>query len=156
MSRNSDLGAPSLERCPPASGGGSTNSISHLETSSSLQNTANDITLHLFVWLESFQKIAYALTTSHATISATEGPEAVYLIKSGLRNLNGDKTSKLTVSGAQKKLLDDAKKSKRGRESDEEEEESDEDEGRPGKKGKQQVEEDDDGTHILIYFWIFG
>lgn len=95
------------------------------------------------------QRIAYAKSTSHATVALHEGPEAVYAIKLGLRELDGTAThaSKLTVSGAQKKLLDEKRKEKRGREDEdeEEEEEDDEDEERPEKKkGKQQQEEDED------------
>lgn len=94
-------------------------------------------------------RIAYAKSTSHATVALHEGPEAVYAIKLGLRELDGTAThaSKLTVSGAQKKLLDEKRKEKRGREDEdeEEEEEDDEDEERPEKKkGKQQEEEEDD------------
>ncbi|GAA5892993.1 U1A/U2B"/SNF family RNA-binding protein [Sporobolomyces salmoneus] len=95
-------------------------------------------------------RIAYAKSTSHATVELHEGPEAVYAIKLGLRELDGTpKTngSKLTVSGAQKRLIDEKRKEKRGREDEEEEEEEDEDEegDRPEKKkGRQEEEEDDD------------
>ncbi|GAA5879594.1 hypothetical protein JCM5296_003038 [Sporobolomyces johnsonii] len=93
-------------------------------------------------------RIAYAHSTSHATIALTEGPEAVYAIKLGLRQANGDagKGSKLTVSGAQKKLIDERRQEKRGREDEEEEEEeSDEEEGQPEKKkGRQEEERDED------------
>lgn len=107
------------------------------------------------------QRITYALSTSHATIAQSEGPEAVYAIKLGLRTAAEKKAagqSKLTVSGAQKKAIDEAK-GKRAREEREaggaagEEEESDEEEneeegeGRERKKGKiaqeeEEVEED--------------
>ncbi|PRQ75035.1 hypothetical protein AAT19DRAFT_14057 [Rhodotorula toruloides] len=91
-------------------------------------------------------RISYAKGTSYATIAQTEGPEAVYAIKLGLRDANeeaGNK-SRLTVSGAQKKLIDDRRKEKRGREDEEEEEEEeDEDEEPQAKKSKQAEEEDD-------------
>ncbi|GAA5882145.1 hypothetical protein JCM16303_005629, partial [Sporobolomyces ruberrimus] len=96
-------------------------------------------------------RIGYAKSTSHATVALHEGPEAVYAIKLGLRELDGTPKgqSKLTVSGAQKKLIDEKRKEKRGRDDDDEEEEEDSDEdeegGRPEKKkGRQNEEEDDD------------
>ncbi|GAA5937295.1 U1A/U2B"/SNF family RNA-binding protein [Sporobolomyces koalae] len=96
-------------------------------------------------------RIAYAKSTSHATVELHEGPEAVYAIKLGLRELDGTpkQGSKLTVSGAQKRLIDDKRKEKRGRDEDDEEEEEDEDEegdqdGQPDKKKGKQTEEDDD------------
>lgn len=99
------------------------------------------------------QRIGYAKSTSHATVALHEGPEAVYAIKLGLRELDGTPKgqSKLTVSGAQKKLIDEKRKEKRGRDDDDEEEEEDSDEdeegGRPEKKkGRQNEDEDDDGT----------
>lgn len=100
------------------------------------------------------QRIAYAKSTSHATVQLHEGPEAVYAIKLGLRELDGTpKTngSKLTVSGAQKKLIDEKRKEKRARDSDDEEEEDDEDEddndARPEKKkGRQDQDDQDDGS----------
>lgn len=92
------------------------------------------------------QRISYAKGTSYATIAQTEGPEAVYAIKLGLRDANEEarNKSRLTVSGAQKKLIDDRRKEKRGREDEEEEEEEeeDEDEGPQAKKSKQADEED--------------
>lgn len=96
--------------------------------------------------LSSLQRISYAKGTSYATIAQTEGPQAVYAIKLGLRDANeeaGNK-SRLTVSGAQKKLIDDRRKEKRGREDEEEEEEEeeDEDEEPQAKKSKQAEEED--------------
>lgn len=101
--------------------------------------------------LSSLQRISYAKGTSYATIAQTEGPEAVYAIKLGLRDANeeaGNK-SRLTVSGAQKKLIDDRRKEKRGREDEEEEEEEeDEDEEPQAKKSKQAEEED--GAHPFI------
>ncbi|GAA5963210.1 hypothetical protein JCM3765_005756 [Sporobolomyces pararoseus] len=100
-------------------------------------------------------RIGYAKSTSHATVQLHEGPEAVYAIKLGLRELDGtpkNNLSKLTVSGAQKRLIDEKRKEKRGREEDEEEEEEEEDEdedgqgqGRPEKKkGRQEQDESDD------------
>ncbi|GAA5841285.1 hypothetical protein JCM9279_000604 [Rhodotorula babjevae] len=98
-------------------------------------------------------RISYAKTTSHATVGQTEGPEAVYAIKLGLRDVdgttaNGNK-SKLTVSGAQKKLSDD-RREKRARDNDEEEEEessSDEDGPAERKKGRQ---DEDDGDEAMM------
>ncbi|GAA5902243.1 hypothetical protein JCM6882_000483 [Rhodosporidiobolus microsporus] len=94
-------------------------------------------------------RISYAKSTSYATIAHTEGPEAVYAIKLGLRDADSSaangKGSKLTVSGAQRKLIDD-RREKRGREDgaeeEEEEEEDEEEETRPEKKARQ--DEDDD------------
>ncbi|GAA5865479.1 hypothetical protein JCM3774_005653 [Rhodotorula dairenensis] len=96
-------------------------------------------------------RISYAKSTSHATIAQTEGPEAVYAIKLGLRDADdAGKKSKMTVSAAQKKLSDDRRKEKRGREDEgEEEEEEDEDEdaeaeGPQKKKSRQDGEDEDD------------
>ncbi|GAA6004710.1 hypothetical protein JCM11491_002203 [Sporobolomyces phaffii] len=94
-------------------------------------------------------RIGYAKSTSHATVELHEGPEAVYAIKLGLRELHGTPkaAAKLTVSGAQKKLIDEKRKEKRTRDDDddeEEEEEEDDDEERPDKKKKQSAEDDDD------------
>ncbi|KPV77421.1 uncharacterized protein RHOBADRAFT_41413 [Rhodotorula graminis WP1] len=98
-------------------------------------------------------RISYAKSTSHATVGQTEGPEAVYAIKLGLRDVdgntaNGNKT-KLTVSGAQKKLSDD-RREKRARDNEEEEEEdesSDEDGPAERKKGRQ---DEDDGDEAMM------
>ncbi|KAI5479245.1 U1 small nuclear ribonucleoprotein A [Pseudohyphozyma bogoriensis] len=84
-------------------------------------------------------KISYAKSTSHATIALTQGPEAVYAIKAGLVS---DKGAKLTVSGAQKKLIEDGREKKRGREDEEEEEDSDEEGGPEKKKGKEDADSD--------------
>ncbi|GAA5889710.1 hypothetical protein JCM8208_001107 [Rhodotorula glutinis] len=98
-------------------------------------------------------RISYAKTTSHATVGQTEGPEAVYAIKLGLRDVDGNTAngnkSKLTVSGAQKKLSDD-RREKRARDNDEEEEEdesSDEDGPAERKKGRQ---DEDDGDEAMM------
>ncbi|BGP39093.1 hypothetical protein JCM10450v2_003045 [Rhodotorula kratochvilovae] len=94
-------------------------------------------------------RISYAKTTSHATVGQTEGPEAVYAIKLGLREVDdsaaGAGKSKLTVSGAQKKLIDD-RREKRARDNgaEEEEEESSDEDGPERKKGRQEEEDDDD------------
>ncbi|KAL8290098.1 hypothetical protein RQP46_003037 [Phenoliferia psychrophenolica] len=91
-------------------------------------------------------KISYSKTKSHATTGLEEGPEAVYAIKAGLRTAAekaASGTSRLTVSGAQKKLIDEAKKAKRGRESDEEEEDEDDEDG-PGEKKKDKKDDGDD------------
>ncbi|GAA5955520.1 hypothetical protein JCM8115_006778 [Rhodotorula mucilaginosa] len=97
-------------------------------------------------------RISYAKSTSYATIAQTEGPEAVYAIKLGLRDADdAGKKSKMTVSAAQKKLADDRRKEKRGREDEgeeeEEEDEEDEADGGPQKKksrqdGEEQEEDD--------------
>lgn len=98
------------------------------------------------------QRIAYAKATSHATIAQTEGPEAVYAIKLGLRDADdAGKKSKLTVSAAQKKLADDRREAKRGRQNgngaeEEEEEEDEDDEEGPQKKKSRQDGEDEDGA----------
>ncbi|GAA6062432.1 hypothetical protein JCM10212_003306 [Sporobolomyces blumeae] len=96
-------------------------------------------------------RVAYAKSTSHATVAAHEGPEAVYAIKLGLRSADGQPTGpgqKLVVSGAQKRLADEKRKEKRGRESDEEEEEEEDDEDdedkQPEKKKGRQEENDDE------------
>ncbi|KAM0788771.1 hypothetical protein ACM66B_002861 [Microbotryomycetes sp. NB124-2] len=99
-------------------------------------------------------RIVYAKSTSYATVAATEGQEAVYQIKLGLRSVDGKKLdgkSKMTVSGAQQKLIEQAKKAKRARDEDEDEEEEDEDDsdaegaGAPNKKkGKTAAADDDD------------
>lgn len=104
------------------------------------------------------QRISYAKTTSHATVGQTEGPEAVYAIKLGLRDVDGNSAnkSKLTVSGAQKKLSDD-RREKRARDNDEEEEEeesSDEDGPAERKKGRQD-EDDGDGASALSSSLLF-
>ncbi|GAA5823682.1 hypothetical protein JCM11251_000723 [Rhodosporidiobolus azoricus] len=98
-------------------------------------------------------RISYAKSTSYATISHTEGPEAVYAIKLGLRDADpssaNGKGSKLTVSGAQKKLIDARREAKRGRDEngeeveEEEEEEDEEEEARPEKKARQEEDDDD-------------
>lgn len=97
------------------------------------------------------QRISYAKSTSHATVAQTEGPEAVYAIKLGLRDADGADAgtkSRLTVSGAQKKLIDQRRQEKRGREDEEEEEEEDSDDEPERKKGRQeeQAQDDDDGA----------
>ena len=104
-------------------------------------------TLTLSLPLSRTQRISYAKSTSHATVGQTEGPEAVYAIKLGLRDVDGAKAngSKLTVSGAQKKLSDD-KREKRARDNEEEEEEEDSDEDGPERKKGRQEEEDGDGA----------
>lgn len=87
------------------------------------------------------QRISYTKSVSHATISYNEGPEAVYAIKAGLRTAAekaAARTSKLTVSGAQKKQMDEGKTAKRGREDEEEDDEDSEEEGPEKKKGKEQ------------------
>ncbi|KAK4704091.1 hypothetical protein P7C70_g2122, partial [Phenoliferia sp. Uapishka_3] len=91
-------------------------------------------------------KITYAKSKSHATVGLEEGPEAVYAIKAGLRTAAEKAAggSRLTVSGAQKKLLDEAKKAKRGREDEEEEEDSEEEDGPEKKKDKKEMERDED------------
>lgn len=107
----------------------------------------------------STQRISYAKSTSHATIAQTEGPEAVYAIKLGLRDAeDAGKKSKMTVSAAQKKLANDRRKEKRGRDDEEgdeeEEEEDDEDEDAeaegPQKKKIRQDGEDEDGALSLL------
>lgn len=105
------------------------------------------------------QRISYAKATSYATIAQTEGPEAVYAIKLGLRDADdAGKKSKMTVSAAQKKLADDRRKEKRGREDEgEEEEEEDEDDEEDGgpqkKKSRQDGEEQEDGE--LLDFSLY-
>ncbi|GAA6041872.1 hypothetical protein JCM8097_004520 [Rhodosporidiobolus ruineniae] len=98
-------------------------------------------------------RISYAKGTSYATVEHTEGPEAVYAIKLGLREADPNSSSstskggKLTVSGAQKKLIDERRKEKRGREEEdgeEEEEEEEEDEEEAGPERKKTRQEDDD------------
>ncbi|GAA5855720.1 hypothetical protein JCM8547_001657 [Rhodosporidiobolus lusitaniae] len=98
-------------------------------------------------------RISYAKGTSYATVAHTEGPEAVYAIKLGLRDAEeaAQKGGKLTVSAAQRKLIAD-RKEKRAREDggEEEEEEEEEEEGEEGPEKKksrtaeQEAEEDDD------------
>ncbi|KAK4055691.1 hypothetical protein OIV83_000237 [Microbotryomycetes sp. JL201] len=98
-------------------------------------------------------RITYAKSTSYATVAATEGQEAVYQIKLGLRTVDGKKLdgsrSKMTVSGAQQKLIEQAKKAKRAREEEDDEEEEDEDEsdqegaGPNKKKGKIAADDDE-------------
>lgn len=121
-----------------------------------LERHATTMLSSLFV-----QRISFAKSTSHATIAAQEGPEAVYAIKLGLQTAADKKKSglqsKLTVSNAQRKQIDQANKAKRSRpgqgdddDDDEEEEEGDDEEegdasGEPSrKKGKKNVESDDD------------
>ncbi|GAA5975198.1 hypothetical protein JCM11641_004390 [Rhodosporidiobolus odoratus] len=103
-------------------------------------------------------RISYARSTSHATIAHTEGPEAVYAIKLGLRDAESNGTAtgggRLTVSKAQKTAAEE--RGKRAREEagefeaeeEEEEEEDDEDEeGRERKKrreGEKEVQEEED------------
>ncbi|GAA6046434.1 hypothetical protein JCM3770_004922 [Rhodotorula araucariae] len=98
-------------------------------------------------------RISYAKTTSHATVGQTEGPEAVYAIKLGLREVDdsaaGAGKSKLTVSGAQKKLIDDRREKRardngRANEEEEEEESSSDEDGPERKKGRQDEEDDDE------------
>lgn len=87
------------------------------------------------------QRITYATSISHATIAATQGPEAVYALKAGLKN-SADKLAanvRLTVSGAQKKAFEDAQVKKRGREElveEDDEDDEDEEEEPALKKGK--------------------
>ncbi|GAA6012054.1 hypothetical protein JCM10207_005111 [Rhodosporidiobolus poonsookiae] len=91
-------------------------------------------------------RISYAKSTSHATIAHTEGPEAVYAIKLGLRDAgDGAGKGRLTVSGAQKKAADE-RREKRARDEgvEEEEEEEEEEEDGPEKKKTRQDESDDD------------
>ncbi len=93
------------------------------------------------------QKIDYATTTSHATVAQHEGPEAVYAIKLGLRTADGKaaSSSKVTVSGAGNRLVQE-QNTKRARENGEVEEEEDDesDEGEP--EAKKHKEDDDDGA----------
>ncbi|KAM0745766.1 RNA-binding domain-containing protein [Meredithblackwellia eburnea MCA 4105] len=88
-------------------------------------------------------RISYAKSKSHATIGLEEGPEAVYAIKAGLQSAL-EKTSRLTVSGAQRKQMEDSKKAKRGREEEEEEEEDSDEDAPEKKKGKGADASDDD------------
>lgn len=104
------------------------------------------------------QRISYAKSTSYATIAQTEGPEAVYAIKLGLRDADdAGKKSKMTVSAAQKKLADDRRKEKRGREDEgeeeEEEDEEDEADGGPQKKKSRQdgEEQEEDGKFDHLF-----
>ncbi|KAK4056594.1 hypothetical protein OIO90_002442 [Microbotryomycetes sp. JL221] len=76
-------------------------------------------------------RVSYAKSMSHATVALTEGPEAVYQIKLGLRTVDGKKLdankSKLTVSGAQQKLIEQRNKAKRARADEEDEDEEEQD-----------------------------
>lgn len=104
------------------------------------------LTLTSLSWL---QRISYTKSVSHATISYNEGPEAVYAIKAGLRTAAekaATRTSKLTVSGAQKKQMEEGKKAKRGREDEEEDESDSEEEGPEKKKGKEAQGDVDSGA----------
>lgn len=102
------------------------------------------------------QSIAYAKSTSHATVAQLEGPEAVYAIKLGLQTAAQKKAnaqSRLTVSAAQNKLTDDNKKSKRARDiangdaaPDDDDESESESEGEPDKKKGKTVDDRDEGT----------
>ncbi|BGP15247.1 hypothetical protein JCM10213_000710 [Rhodosporidiobolus nylandii] len=92
-------------------------------------------------------RISYAKSTSHATIALTEGPEAVYAIKLGLRDAAAaTKGGKLTVSGAQRHLSDEKKRQREGEQGVEEEEEEEEDEQEEGPERKKQknAEESED------------
>lgn len=92
------------------------------------------------------QQISYARSVSHSTVLHTQGPEALYALKSGLHT---SASAKLTVSGAQKKLVEDGKKKRARDEQAEEEEESDEDDEEDAagqKKRKVDDQEEDDGA----------
>lgn len=104
------------------------------------------------------QRISYARTPSHATITLTEGPEAVYAIKAGLRTA-AEKVlanARLTVSGAQKAANEEKQKKKRGREEEEEEEEEEDDEHEEGpekKKGKERAVADEGTSYMSHRSW---
>jgi hypothetical protein len=110
------------------------------------------------------QRISYAKSTSHATIADTEGPEAVYAIKLGLRDAENSAANggKLTVSAAQRKLVAEKKREREGDAAEEEEEEESEEEGGSGepekkktKTAEKEVEEDDDGALLAWLSSLF-